>query len=334
MAIETLPKQPTYDYSFNSQFKKRQIMEVGNQPVDYLLLCPPRNKVTSDVPLVIAPGFTENPNLLKKLLKEEYDDGRYIFTLSYPRQRLNVTCNERPQAQDQKIEATLALINEARRFNPANPYEKRDPRGKVDIVGRSDGGVNAALSAAICPDWIYTLTLIDTKLTAPENPLSLTGRFIEHAALEGKEVFRHPFRQKYLIHGIEQAFNYVARHPNQSVQEIAALANSDIRTELSHLREKEIRVYGIHGSGDIIFPMNDLQKGVAETGGKQKDPEILAKIGLVTRDLLIAEPKTLFDGFYSATPNIGHASVYNNDKYVNLISNVIKAARAKSEKDS
>ena len=334
MTIETVPKQPAYDYSFDKQFRKRRSMEVGSKSVDYLLICPPPDRVTSDVPLIIAPGFTENPDLLKKMLKKEYDDGRSVFTLSYPRQKLDTESNGLPQAQDQKIEVTLALINQARRFNPDNPDEERKSQGKVDIAGRSDGGVNAALSAVKRPEWIDTLTLIDTKLTASENPLSLTERFFEHAKLEGKEIFKHPLKQTYLVHGIEQAFNYVARHPSQSIQEIAALAHTDIRRELPSLREKGVLIYGIHGSGDSIFPMRDLQKGVAEAGGNQEDPEILKKIGLSRKDTKSTnQPKILFDGFYSATDNIGHASIYNNDKYINLISHVIKAARAKSEKN-
>jgi pimeloyl-ACP methyl ester carboxylesterase len=316
MKKETMPITP--QQHFETQFKSRFAMEVHGEQIPYQQISP--QKEASSTPLVLLPGFTENADLLKKVIKKFYDDGRHVFTLTYPRGKLNSKHNGNAQAQEQKIEVTLALINQAVQFRS----------GKVDMLGRSDGGVNATYAAMHCSELLENLILVDTKLTAQENTISLSKRFLEHAAVEGKAIFTNPYQQSYLKNGVEQGIKYILPHIAQSAGEVIALAGSDIRAALAGLREEGIGVYGIHGTGDRIFPMKGVQKGIAEEGRKQQDPEILARLELKqTSDH--QKPKTLFDGFYSAGPNIGHASIYNNEKYIKLISYVAKIARAKSE---
>lgn len=300
MAKESLPNIP-----FEEQFRRKHTIEISSKKIEYSHFSP--EKTTSNVPIVLLPGLTENPVLLKKLIKKLYDDGRSVYTLAYPRDAIPVDESEHPPAQEQKIVVTSALIKEARKVNSVN---------KVDLVARSDGGINATFAAARNPEAIDNLILVDTKYTNRENPFLLSFRLLDHAKQEAKDVIEKPFAQGYLVHGVTRGIMYVAPHPSHTWQEIRAIAATDIKPTLVEIREKGVAIYGVHGTSDALLPFDQAQKAIS----------------VFTKD----SPK-LFDGFYSTgahqkSPSIDHASIYKYDKYIDVISYAVKAARARSEK--
>jgi pimeloyl-ACP methyl ester carboxylesterase len=316
-------KEPS---SFKEQLSTKHTIEVGGKMIEYVRLCP--DKITSEVPIIFAPGLSENPELLENLFHKLYNDGRIIYTTAHPRIKMDVELNGHPPAQEQKIATIATLINVARTTEPIL-------EGKVDLVGRSDGGVNAALAAIKNPEYIENLILIDTKLIPAEKATKLARRFLEHFIMNHLPALTHSEGRDHVVDGILGGIEYT-RPLGQSSEEVYALAASDIRPLLQQLRAQGIGVYGIHGTSDRIFPMKD------------------------TQNALLREDKELdgyFDGFYSVGPikkkdspaytvykqedgteikisidytPINHISIFDNTKYINVISYALKAARAKT----
>jgi pimeloyl-ACP methyl ester carboxylesterase len=324
-------------HSFADQFREKQTMEVSGIKVPYTRLSPPTDKLTSGVPVVVAPGLTENHELLHRLLKQLYDDGRIVYTVSHPRVTIPVEPHGHPPAQEQKIATILGLMQAARNDNSTEG-------NKVDLLGRSDGGVNATFAAEQQPDWVDNLILLDTKHTAPTSEHKLAKNTLAFAASEAVDALVHPLQNTHLINVIKKAIAYVKDAPVKTAQEIEALAASDIRDILPSLREHGIGVFGIHGTADKEFNTAELQRDIALAGGRQQDPETLYFMGLASKrrdadgttvyikDRRITDtPQKLYDGFYTVKDRT-HASVYKDKQYVRLVGHAVAAARARSEK--
>ena len=298
---------------------KTHHLEVGenNKKVDYIRLCPPVEKLTSREPVVFLLGFSEDPKTHEKLLKAVYDEGYIVFCLkTYPRQTLSTKENGHPPGLAQNIGVASALIHEARSFDPDNPDEKTDPQGKVNLMGRSMGGVIGAFTASQEPENIHNLFLIDTKLTPPEHPLNLAFNFTISGTKAFEQTIFHPLQNKHVPRVAEKLATYILSHPKMTIDEISAIANADMRPLLPKLRQQGIGVHGIHGTSDQVFPIDNISIDQAcfdsfFTVGPKKNTDT-------------PSPKEL--GYTPDYTPINHGSIHSNDKYITLITYALKNA--------
>ena len=226
---------------FQAQFSHRQPISVNGGRVEAVFITPVSPVEKPDIPILLAPGWSETIDVNRVPLEELYTLGRRVVTLSHARGGIHTNPDSPlPKAIDRKAASLLATLD----------YFGID---QVDVIAHSEGGINAAVAALQYPSRVRNMVLIGSGGLLPnDNVVKLSLRFIQASIGEA----------------MGNISKYVISNPSWSLQETRAMAQQKSIDLLKNLQTKGIGVSFIHNVEDRVFPIGSLDKDLTVLVGQ------------------------------------------------------------------
>jgi len=287
------------DIQLDNQAENKNDIEVKNYE---LVDINPENKKT-EVPVLVAPGWGNTPKSLQEVLQIISEKERRVLSLGHPRETSIEASDKKeyPLEELQKAQNLLNLIN-------------KQEIEKTDAVGYSEGGLNVLIAAVLAPEKFRNIVLVaPAGMIGKDSFLNLTGRFAKEIVRENAQAIFDSQKRRRLTAMSTELLKYISQNVALAAKETTAISRADIYQLLEELKEKGIGISVICGVDDEVFPMDKIQKQVAEniTAGKSAS------------DFL--------DGFYSVK---GHHQelILNPEKYAGAAEAAISALENKYNK--
>ena len=143
--------------SFEKQFENRQKIESLGGMIEIVDVTP--EKLAKETPVLFAPGWGETQETFKDSLKEMFELGRRVLSLSHAREG-----GDKEDIKENVVEATEKFAD-----YPADELRKAitllavlAEKGieKIDVVAHSEGAINAVIAAALHPEKIRNMVLV------------------------------------------------------------------------------------------------------------------------------------------------------------------------------
>lgn len=245
--------------SFEKQFQDKRNFSFPEGNVSAVDV-EPRN--SAELPILLAPGWSENQDTYKKSLKVIYDEGRRGISLGFSRRGGKVEEHETyPQAELRKANQALGVL-------VAKGIDR------VDGIFHSEGAIYGLIAATLHPEQFRNIVLDKPAgLIGKDTKARLTGRFIKlliREALERKPYsFTDPTNS---VSSSSRTLSYIAGNPLRMLSEMDALTTEEITSLIHHLEEQGVKFSIIAGPSDPLFPVSrqieHMRAKKAETGKK------------------------------------------------------------------
>ena len=228
--------------SFEAQFENKRTIPFPEGNVDVVDVAPPN---VSALPVLLAPGWSENQDTYKKSLKVLYDSGRRAITVGYGRRGGETEKHETyPQAELRKANQLLGVLS-------AKDIDK------VDGIFHSEGAINGLIAAMLRPDKFRNIVLDKPAgLIGEDSKTNLTARFLKLLVTEAVE--RKPFSFSDPTNSVTasaRTLNYIAGNPLRTLSEMEALTTQDITHLIHHLEGLGIKFSIIAAPDDPLYPI-------------------------------------------------------------------------------
>lgn len=253
---------PTFnDNSLETKFHK-EILRINDADVETAEIIPENPK--SEVPIMIAPGWSDTVDVHEKGMKILADAQRRVVTLSHPRhggtiaETFNEEAEKYPDEEMRKAQNLLGLL------------EQKNIE-KVDVVAHSEGAINTCIAALLHPEKFRSIVLYaPAGLIGHDNLLRLMwGTFIQakRKDLETMDVFpmTEDEEKQDAVIGREN-MNYIVENPLRAFKETLAISQVQIQEILRYLRTKGVHVVVMAAVEDTFFKMGDVEETKNEDG--------------------------------------------------------------------
>jgi len=262
----------------------------------------PENKKT-EVPVLVAPGWGNTPKALQEVFKTISEKERRVLSLGHPRE-ISIEApdkKEYPLEELQKAQNLLSVID-------------KQEIEKTDAIGYSEGGLNVLIAASLAPEKFRNIVLIaPAGMIGRDSFLNLAGRFAKEVARENSQAIFDSQKRRRLTAMSTELLKYVGRSVGLATKEVAAISKADIYQLLEELKKEGIGISIICGVDDEVFPMDKIQKQMAE-------------------NIAAGKPASAFlDGFYSVAGHHGEI-ILNPEKYAGAAEAAISALENKYNK--
>lgn len=247
---------------FETQFTEKRTVSGGfyGQKLEFADTDPKKENKESDLnlgPVLLVPGWAEDQNTFKGVMRELYNNKVRSLSLAHPRlgkdpnPSLVEGIPENTSAVElRKAEALLAVIKEADISN-------------INAVLHSEGGINGIIAVVLNPEKFRSVTLVDPGgIIGKDNFFKLVWRFILEMEQEMARATSNPEKRKKILEIREEFFKYVTKNPLRAIKETDAIANGDITDVLKLLKNKGMGINIVSAVDDLVFPMNRIQKTV------------------------------------------------------------------------
>jgi pimeloyl-ACP methyl ester carboxylesterase len=168
--------------------------------------------------------------------------------VTYPRQDLKlITKSNVSKLESQKAGIILAIL-------------KILDIEKVNVVAHSEGAINTVIAARMTPLLFNDILLVGPGgLVENEGFLELASRFIGNLVQGGIRAFTDSMARKDLIRAEVETLKYFLMNPVMGLLEGSAISRTHLQDFLIDLHNNNISVGVIHGSGDIVFPLEKMK---------------------------------------------------------------------------
>lgn len=297
--MEVGPSDEVGFSSFEAQFKNKRTIPFPEGKVDVVDVAHPE---ASDLPVLLAPGWSENQDTYKKSLKVLYDAGRRAITVGYGRRGGETEKHETyPQAELRKANQLLGVL-------AAKGIDK------VDGIFHSEGAINGLIAAALRPEKFRNIVLDKPAgLIGKDSKTKLTARFLKLLITEAVE--RKPFSLSDPTNSVSSSartLNYIASNPLRMLSEIEASTTQDITHLIHHLEGQGIKFSIIAAPDDPLFPVKRQIEHM-----KQKQEE--------------SEKKLPIEGYYSVKGGHNELSI-NADQHTLLAVDALNGLQRRRER--
>ncbi len=350
MRVEASTETQVAPKSFEEQFNNPLFVEVNGAQVKVVNLIPEHHE--SNVPLLLAPGWSETTDTYKNSLKHIYDQNNRVISLDHPRHGgIPEKYKDIPRAELAKAQNTIAAIEQS-------------GLKKVDAITHSEASIYVGIAASLRPDLFRNIVFVSpTGMLLNDNLLKETGRFGSLSVREGasllhdkvrllsrfinsnirkrlgKEVkpyVQGKYKEGMTIEGKKTltylhtdreipnpdspqphdigVIKYVIANPKRTLAEAHAITKSNIFESIEKLRELGIGITIVHGVDDPLEPTNAIFEAAAQKG---------------EMDSVDGKRKMPTDGYYSVTH--GHNTLARDERYVNAALDALKGLAQKSE---
>ena len=246
--METGQREQGKSLSFEAQFSRREHKKISGREIELVDITPPQ--ISDPTPILLAPGWSENPSTYEKSLKIIYGEKRRALTIGYS-QRGEET---HPDVEVRKASLLLQVLED---------------KGikKADVIAHSEGAIYTLIAATIEPDRFRNVVLDKPAgLIGHDSKTALMGRFvklmIQEAVLRPKGVTDPTGAVRA---GLRTAL-YCAENPKRVMEELDALTSYDISDLIGVLKDKGVMVSVISGVDDPLFPVNRQIDNMRESG--------------------------------------------------------------------
>lgn len=209
----------------------------------------PENPKT-ETPVFISPGWSENDEVLKDVVKELLNSGRRVITLSYSGVRDSDKKTDHPSVEVGKAEAILEVIRLKGLKN-------------ADVVGHSEGAIGAIIAASLEPDKIRNLILVGPAgLIGKDTFPKLLGRFSMKVMKDHYRLLKDGESRKPMARFLQQGAKFAIRHPVQGIREAIAISQVQLEDVLRDIHSQGVGTGIVSGVDDPVFKMSRLQQVV------------------------------------------------------------------------
>jgi len=272
-----------------SNFAPSEKMKIGEEIVDVYDIAPENPK--SDIPVLLAPGFSATPKAHGQHIKNIASMGRRCISVKSPhglREHSIIDDNKReyPRIELAKLAPFIEVLN-------------RKGIVKADVVAHSEGTIYMLIAALLYPTRFRNMILISTAgLRERKGRFSLLRARVREtkvAAQRERNRTDSDDRQSEELKNSNEAGTIIKSNLIRSLESVEAIATFDVAGIIKQVSEKGVNIVLIHGAKEELFPMEEIQRRV---------------------------PKKAIKGFYSVVG--GHDEMfYRPEGFSKLISSIL-----------
>lgn len=248
--METLA---TVGSSFERQFWQKERFAFPHGQVLVVDVQP--ETLRDQIPILIAPGWSEDCQTYSKTLNIAFNSGRRALSLEYSRLDGDAIENERyPEVELRKALLILDVFEE---------------KGidRADVIAHSEGAINVLIAAMINSSRFRNIVLDKPAgLIGKDTRPALTGRFIRMLFEEiiiRPQLFTDPISS---ISIGERIVLYTLENPASVTKEMDAITTFEIRDLMKALQSRGIMFSVISGVDDPLFPVSKQIEYMIENG--------------------------------------------------------------------
>ncbi len=286
---------------FEEQFDNFETIPFGNGVFEAIDISP--DIISKETPILLVPGFGKSPRSYKEVFFELYKSGRRILSLTAPTSDIDEEGSlDVPKAQSDRARAVLELIQ-------IKGIEK------VDVVGHSEGGMNAVIAAEYEPDRFQHFVFVALPgVTDTQSYFEIAKRGIQNQVYTKQQ-------KKIAGDDVRGRFEQSEEDIKQWVKERGGLKATiesmnpgkvDITEYVQKLHQTGHGISIISGVEDKMLPMEEYQRT------KEGEKRSVEDLGV--------------DGFYSVKK--GHGELEVNGEMGFLVSHAIDTLGKKYQKSN
>jgi len=244
----------TVGSSFEQQFwQKKERFAFPHGQVSVVDVRP--ETLTDQIPILIAPGWSEDCQTYIKTLRTAFNLGRRALSLEYS--RLDGDAIKSEEYPEVELRKALLILDAL----------KKKGIDKADVIAHSEGAINVLIAAMLKPEQFRNMVLDKPAgLIGKDTKSALTDRFIGmlfEDAIISPPLFTDPTS---LIRVCERIAWYAAVNPASVTEEMDAIATFEITDLMKALHDRGIMFSVISGVDDPLFPVSKQIKHMQENG--------------------------------------------------------------------
>lgn len=221
---------------------------------------PPMELRRSDIPVIVAPGFTEGPDTLRSNLQCLAQEGYATFTYDAP---LGISGKSESLAALTELQQELKFQKYHVRKAAAllAVLKEKNPETKVNAIGHSEGCIYLVLAALARPKKFRTLFLENPGgMVGNDTFFALIDRAYKHKQQEKKEAMDDHLLRNMLSKASSERKKNFRQSLVRGVPAPRAIACTQIQELLLLLKEQGVHIVIAHSVDDVIFPMDRVQE--------------------------------------------------------------------------
>ena len=242
--------------SFDDQWNRRQTIIIGDRRIEIADIAP--KKEITRIPVLIGLGWLETPDILKQNILGLMEHGRRVICPNTPhgikiQSDISKNRGEYPAVELMKM---AALIYTLKSLNI----------DKVDVVSHSEGAIFSVMAAYLYPEKVRNMVLVNPagmigKDNLPRLMLGFSSDIIMHIIDEIHGIIKTA-DSEFRNHSLTALAHtrILSENPLQDIRSVFAIANSDIHSMISSLREKGVRVSVVLSTTDLVFPEKRIER--------------------------------------------------------------------------
>jgi pimeloyl-ACP methyl ester carboxylesterase len=251
MGIESLrPTTGAPHDPYEMYFKNPEVLNVEGGRVEVVDLVPERQK--TEVPLVLVPGWSSGIETHKHSAKLLAESGRRVVGISATHGMTpeKMAHENAPLAELRKAEAVMLALDE-RKIE------------KADILTHSEGALFVTAAALAHPERFRNIVYYaPAGLIGEDSFWELGARFHADTVAQFKDRDKEEGRRERMDVSARGVAASILSNPARSLEEVKAIATTQIQENLRALHEKGIGIIIMHPVGDRGFPMERMTQMV------------------------------------------------------------------------
>lgn len=277
---------------FEQQFSKKEVVQTTGGHTEVIDIEPLNS--ADGVPVLFAPGWGATLQTNKESLKIIHDANRRIVSVSHPRREESVAKDsDFPVAETRRVQSILAVMGQKR-------------LEKVDVIAHSQGAIDTIIAATLYPDKFRNIVLVSPGGLIGEDKLhKLVGKMLVSSVHDITQAMRNSHEIGPLTNAAKELAKYFAKNPKRAIEELNAIAKSDILEMVKNLHQYGIGISVITGVDDPSFPINRM---IA----------------------ILRNSENTIDGFYSVKG--GHNKIVTDERYTRAALNALDSLKYKHQR--
>jgi hypothetical protein len=256
MGIERPQPEKTFNKEetlriLNEQFEHPETIEIDGEKLEIYDLQPPQTK--TDIPLMIVPGWSATPIVLKENMITLAELGRRVIAVKSAHGIETPADDAYPLAELRKTAALMKGM-ENKQINQA------------DAVSHSEAGIFMTIGAVENSDKFRNLVLVSPAgLIGRDTLPRLTKDFsLDIAGQMVKALFKKRERLGIISRAMWEATKAIIDSPKKTWEEIKAMVDFQIPELLAELKKDGHGISIVHGIDDKAFPIDRMKKIVTD----------------------------------------------------------------------
>jgi pimeloyl-ACP methyl ester carboxylesterase len=211
-------------------------------------------KVSSPVPIVIAPGWGE--------ISQNFFPVQSVLS---ERKRISVVFDHPPYTKgsvDNNIEVPEAELKNAVVLNKVvESIQKDGHKEGVDLIAHSEGALYGIIAATLHPEYYRNIILhAPAGMVGEDSFLELLLKLAKKEVKFVEQGFKGDREIKEQIASIHKGYvSDFLKNPVHAIKEGLAVTKLDIINMLVSLRKRGIGIVVVSCSDDVVFPMKEIQ---------------------------------------------------------------------------
>jgi len=256
--MESVDKNELSRQAFEAQFKNREEIDLFGTKFEIVDVSPEQLK--TEVPVLIAPGWTEDMEFFKEGIRILVEKGRRVICLEHPRHGSEMD-NIDPELKK------LYPVEELRKAFALLSIIDQKGLDKVDVIAHSEGGINTAIAAILEVERFKNIVFANSAgMIGPDNFPKLSTRFNMFTLGEVKELMYSDDlkRQGDIQNIIRKLGEYLSSNILRATKESVAIANVQIQDMIGYLHGEGVGITILTSEDDGLFPPEKIKEVMNE----------------------------------------------------------------------